>query len=301
MADGWADIEAARGPGREFSGAEVAEVVALARNGGERSRTALARRICERFEWRRPNGKLKLRECWEFLLQLEKRGWIELPPMRWGGRRRGQRTQVERTLFGAPGVAVECALGELLPLVLEAVGGAAHVLWSELVDRYHYLGFATPFGAQLRYLVRSRTGQELACVQFSAAAWRLAARDRWIGWSEQARLVHLPRVVQQSRFLILPWVRVPHLASHILARSVRALGRDWPKLYGHRPLVVETMVDARFAGTCYRAANWIHAGQSTGRGRMDREHRRHGYAVKQVFVLELCAQAREHLCVVEQA
>jgi hypothetical protein len=127
---------------------------------------------------------------------------------------------VQRTLFGEPRQAVECELQELMPLVLEPVSGAAaHALWSEWVDRYHYLGFATPVGAQLRYVVRARSGEELACLQFSAAAWRLAAPDLWVGWSDSARQANLPRVVQQSRFLILPWVTVPCLASHLLACS----------------------------------------------------------------------------------
>jgi hypothetical protein len=190
-------------------------------------------------------------------------------------------------------------LHELKPLALQRVSGAReHALWSELVDRYHYLGFATPFGGQLRYWVRSHAGQELACLQFSAGAWRLAARDRWIGWSDAARLHNLPRVVQQSRFLILPWVKVAHLASHLLAQSVRVLESHWESLYGRRPLLVETLVDPRFAATSYRAANWVYAGLTSGRGRQDREHRRHGYSVKQVYLLALDRRAREQLCVV---
>jgi len=290
-------VEAVRVSGREFGPAEVQAIIALSQSGPGYTRGALARQVCEQFDWRRASGKLKLRECWELLLKLEQRGWIELPTRQRGGRRRGQRTRIQRTLFGEPRRTLKCALSDLLPLAFERVQGSnAHALWSELVDRYHYLGFATPWGAQLRYLVRSHTGEELACVQFSAPAWRLAARDRWIGWSEAVRRSHLARIVQQSRFLILPWVQVASLASHILAGAMRMLVGDWSRLYAERPLVCETLVAPRFAGSCYRAANWHYVGDTSGRGRHDREHARHGLAVKRVYVIELCRHARQRLC-----
>src|SRR5699024_6200660 len=136
---------------------------------------------------------------------------------------------------------------------------AEQALWRELVDRYHYLGFRTPYGASLRYLMTTGgdTPKPLGCLQFSSPAWRMQARDQWIGWDKAAREHHLPHVINNSRFLILPWVTVPHLASHVLGQAMRQIAADWQASYGLRPWLVETLVDPkRFAGTCYRAANW---------------------------------------------
>lgn len=134
------------------------------------------------------------------------------------------------------------------------------------------------------------------CLQFSNPAWRMAARDRWIGWSEAQRRAHLPEVVQHSRFLLLPWVRIAHLASHVLARAARQLSADWQERFGVRPLLLETLVDAQlFSGTCYRAANWIALGETTGRGRQDRSHQKHGSAPKRIFVFPLAGNARRLL------
>jgi hypothetical protein len=155
-----------------------------------------------------------------------------------------------------------------------------------------------PFGASLRYLVRSERAPQkvLACLLWSSPAWRMAARDGWIGWSDQERARNLQYIVNNSRFLILPWVRVKGLASKILARCARQLPADWERLYGYRPLLLETLVEAeRFRGTCYRAANWIALGQTTGRGRMDREHEAHGAAVKDLYVYPLCRHVEQRL------
>ena len=194
--------------------------------------------------------------------------------------------------------------GEWEPLRLEVVrGGPAdhggnHALFKELLDRHHYLGYRVPFGASLRYLVRSDRAPEkvLACLLWSSPAWKMAPRDAWIGWSDGERARNLQLIVNNSRFLILPWVRVKGLASKILAACARQLPRDWEKLYCYRPLLLETLVDSeRFRGTCYRAANWMALGQTSGRGRMDREHRAHGEAVKDLYVYPLCRHVAERL------
>ncbi|PYT20672.1 MAG: hypothetical protein DMG57_41375, partial [Acidobacteria bacterium] len=169
-------------------------------------------------------------------------------------------------------------------------------LWREHVERYHYLGCRVPFGANLRYWVRSRD-RELACLLWTSPAWKMQARDAWIGWNDEQRRRHLQSIVNNGRFLVLPWVHVKGLASKILALSARQLPHDWQTRYGHRPLLLETLVDAiRFRGTCYRAANWIYVGQTTGRGRMDREHKSHGQAIKDIYVYPLVRDARLHLC-----
>lgn len=155
-----------------------------------------------------------------------------------------------------------------------------------------------PFGASLRYLVRSQRAPEnvLACLLWSSPAWKMAARDQWIGWNDDEQTRHLQLIVNNSRFLILPWVRVKGLASKILAACARQLPADWEKLYGYRPLLLETLVDGeRFRGTCYRAANWINLGQTTGRGHMDREHAAHGEAVKDLYIYPLCRHVAERL------
>jgi hypothetical protein len=193
--------------------------------------------------------------------------------------------------------AIECAASECEPLELALVEGAAESrLWREHVERYHYLGCRVPFGANLRYWVRNRQ-RELACLLWTSPAWKMKPRDVWIGWSDEQRQRNLQRIVNNGRFLILPHVRVKGLASKILARSARQLAQDWQRHYGHRPLLLETLVDAdRFRGTCYRAANWICVGQTTGRGRMDREHKADGRAIKGIYVYPLVGDARRRLC-----
>jgi hypothetical protein len=164
------------------------------------------------------------------------------------------------------------------------------------MERYHYLGCRVPFGAHLRYWVRNRQ-RELACLLWTSPAWKMKPRDVWIGWSDQQRQRNLQLIVNQGRFLILPWVRVKGLASKILAWSARRIAQDWQNHYGHRPLLLETLVDAhRFRGTCYRAANWIYVGQTTGRGRMDREHKADGQAIKDIYLYPLVRNARQRLC-----
>lgn len=299
MAEVWLEDGAVvRVAGRSFDGSEVDRIAELVRESAGVSRYALACRVCELVQWRRRSGALKLRECRDLLEELHGRGIIELPPKRSAGRPLGARTQVPLSLWGGPRPELSVPLKQCLPVELRLVESKSdHELWRELVGRYHYLGCNTAFGAKLRYLVTIRGGAIVGCLQYSSAAWRLAARDQWIGWDERQRLAGLERVVQQSRFLILPWVRVRYLASHVLSLSVRVLGDHWERRYGPRPLLVETLVDPqRFAGTCYRAANWTEVGDTSGRGRMDRRHQRHRAAPKAIFLFPLERAAREALC-----
>ncbi len=263
------------------------------------SRTELANTVCELLEWSRPNGGLKTIECRQFLETLDGRSLVQLPP-RQAGRPRGSPTGVTYTLSGAGGEPLEGLLGVYPSVSLTLVETAKErALWRELVARYHYLGHRVAFGAHLRYLIRFEPPHEvvLGCLQFSSGAWRMQARDRWIGWDEQARKAHLQRIVTNSRFLLLPWVRIRHLASHVLSRAARRVVRDWEGRYGLAPWLLETLVDrARFSGTCYRAANWIEVGETTGRGRQDRHHRNKGGRVKTVWLYPLRPDARQRLC-----
>lgn len=194
---------------------------------------------------------------------------------------------------------MEQSLDGCLPLALDLISDCdARNLFRQYIQRYHYLGYKVPCGAQLRYFVRSRplSNRIVACLLFTSAALKIAPRDHWIGWCDQVRKCNLPRIVNNSRFLILPWIQVPHLASKILSLAVHQLIDDWLDAYHIRPLLLESFVDPeRFSGTCYRAANWIHVGSTQGRGRMDRNQdvERH---VKEIFVYPLHAHARELLC-----
>jgi len=237
------------------------------------SRHELASTICEALRWVRPNGRLKSRECYEYLELLEARGLVKLPA------RREQRLRGPTSIvFTEAGREQKRRVGELVdvsPVKLGLVTNAQErALWRELVERYHYVGHKVPYGAHLRYLVwLTRPRLELAgCMQFSSAARWLVARDRFIGWDEATRQKNLARVVNNSRFLILPWLEIKGLASHVLSLSARVMVEDWEEAYGVRPALLETFVEReRFEGTCYRAANWVEVGSTAGRGRMDRK------------------------------
>ncbi len=281
--------------GRRFSAVEIELVREVASDFGRLSLTEIARTICELLEWKRPNGRLKNHECRLLLEKLSAEGVFSLPTLRPSGPR-GPRA-VTYTANGEEQGPRTGSVSQFTPLSLTVVrSGPESALWNELVDRYHYLGYRVPVGANLRYLVRSvSAGQVLGCMLWSSPAWKMAARDRWIGWTDEQHLRNLQLVVNNSRFLILPWVRVRYLASSLLALCARQLPIDWEELYGYRPRLLETVVDAQFRGTSYRAANWIYLGETRGRGRMDRSHEAHGRAVKQIFVYPLCRDAQRRL------
>jgi len=257
--------------------------------------TEIARTVCELLQWERPNGGLKNHECRQLLERLEAEGLLRLPSVRKLGGTGPRRVDVSEPRCEPEPVA--CMARECEPLELALVESKGESrLWRELVERYHYLGCRVPFGAHLRYWVRNRQ-RELACLLWTSPAWKMKPRDVWIGWSDEQRQRHLQWIVNNGRFLILPWVRVQSLASKILALSTRQLPQDWESHYGHRPLLLETLVDAaRFRGTCYRAANWIYIGQTTGRGRMDRGHTADRHAIKDIYVYPLVRDARKRLC-----
>jgi hypothetical protein len=187
---------------------------------------------------------------------------------------------------------------DLAPILIERVTTAdARLLFRELVGRHHYLGHRVPYGAHVRYLIYATRLQRqvVACVQFSSAAWRMVPRDAWIGWDDATRVRNLPRILNNSRFLVVPWISAKNLASTILARVARQVAADWATVYGVRPVLLETLVDPRrFDGTCYRAANWIILGTTTGRGRND-QHRRNGRVPKRVLIYPLVPDAAARL------
>ena len=284
--------------GRAFSAKEVALIGEVVRECSGLSRMELARTVCELLRWRRPNGRLKARECREFLERLDADGALVLPNKR-RGRAVGSVTRVPHTAAGEPGPPLVGSVRDVEPLEFEQVREPAQrLLFRELVGRYHYLVHAVPFGTHLRYLVfASRQARAVVgCLQFSSPAWRMAARDRWIGWDDRTRARNLQRVVSNSRFLLLPWVAVRNLASAVLARGLEQLVVDWPRHYHLEPWLVETLVDARrHHGGCYRAANWVALGSTSGRGRMDRYGHRGGAAPKAVLVYPVVWNAQRRL------
>jgi hypothetical protein len=261
------------------------------------SRVELASTICELLGWTRVTGRLKARECRDLLERLEAAGAIRLPAKR-VGRPQGSRTRVPVTTRGDGLTPVTGTVHDLGSIVVERVTSAdQRLLFRELVGRHHYLGAAVPYGAHLRYLIYATRAHHhvVACLQFSSAAWRMAPRDAWIGWDDATRRRRLPEVVNNSRFLMLPWISVQNLASTILSRVVRHVAPDWAATYGITPLLLETLVDpCRFDGASYRAANWVVVGTTTGRGRNDR-HRRVVRAPKRVLVYPLVPDAARRL------
>ena len=260
--------------------------------------TEISRTVCELLEWKRPNGGLKNLECRQMLERLCSEGLLSLPELRRTKPRGPQ--GVRLTVRSDPHTEVGGSAGQYEPLrlqLLEGEGAGDSALFREYLDRYHYQRYRVPFGAHVRYLVRSEHSPErvLACLLWTSPAWKLAERDRWIGWSAEQRARNLQFIVNHSRFLILPWVRVKGLASKILAHCARQLPADWERRYGYRPLLLETLVETeRFRGACYQAANWIPLGATQGRGRMDRYHERKGTA-KMLFVYPLCRRVQQRL------
>lgn len=263
------------------------------------SQEELAATLCEWMDWCRPNGRLKTRECRDLLQRLQAQGLISLPAPR-AGRPPGTTTRIVRTAQGEPQAPLQGNLADVQPIRLRRVEQSAEQHpWRELIERYHYLGYRTAYGASLRYLIETshREPAVLGCLQFSSPAWRMKARDVWIGWDDASRRANLHRLINNSRFLLLPWVRIPNLASHVLALAVRAVTRDWEQQYGVRPWLVETLVDTqRFSGHCYRAANWLDVGLTTGRGRQDSRHQRHGASPKRILLYPLRTDACQRLC-----
>lgn len=284
--------------GRALTETELAMIRGITREFANLAWAELAATVCELLQWRRPNGGLKSRECYLFLRELHRCGWL---PWLTAPQLRARRTPLAKlTTDQAPSYnLLPGPLDPYRPIHLQLIEDAGQRrLFREYLDRYHYLGYRAPYGAQLRYWVRPAQAElpPLAALLFTSAAWRMAPRDSWIGWSGPARQSNLPLIVNHSRFLILPWAQIPNLASHILACAARRLPGDWPAHYGVEPVLLETLVDpARYRGVCYRAANWIEVGMNQGRGRMDRSRRAQGIP-KQIFLYPLHRHCRQRLC-----
>jgi hypothetical protein len=259
------------------------------------SRRRLSQELCCRWDWRNPKGQVQDMAARSLMLKLQARGLVVLPARRRAPSNRMRRTQLRPVAH--PCEPIQCDLAALRPLVVQEVSQRPEeqALFEWLLHEYHYLSHTGTVGLNLKYLVRDRHGRPLSCLLFGSAAWQCAPRDQFIGWSAAARQMHLQAVTNNTRFVLLPWVRVPGLASHVLGHVLRRLRRDWRGKYA-RPLeLVETFVDtSRFTGACYRAANWIAVGQTTGRTRQDR-HGQLRVPPKAVWVYPLASRFRHRL------
>ena len=279
--------------GRLFTANEMELIRRLLVSEPELNRAQLSRRVCSDLGWLRGDGRAKEMSCRVAMLRMQRDGLITLPPPLKGNG--NGRTRPRLTAASDPQMPLSLSAGALGPLVFRPVDTPPDsALWNELIERYHYLGYKPLPGAQIRYLVFGN-GHLLAALGFGAAAWKVAPRDAFIGWTADQRRANLHRVVNNARFLILPWVTSRNLASRILAAVAKRLPRDWDRRYGYQPYLLETFVERdRFPGTCYRAANWSYVGDTQGRGKLDRQHR-HALPVKHVYLYPLHRRFRQKL------
>jgi len=280
--------------GREFSPEDIQTIKLLMEHNPSLKRRPLSRKVCERLGWLKPNGELKDMTCRVAMLRMHSDGVITLPPAQSRGVR--VKPQFPPTTATDPQTPLLQPVHELADLTLRPIRDTATSrLWNEYIARYHYLGYTPMSGSQMRYNVFA--GEQLvALLSFGASAWKLAGRERFIGWQEAERLKNLQLVVNNARFLILPWIQSKGLASKILSRIARQLPHDWHQRYGYRPVLLETFVETeRHRGTCYKAANWTHVGQTTGRGKKSTVHHQI-IPVKDIWLYPLRKDFAHTLC-----
>lgn len=282
--------------GRVFTTQELQEIEETVRLFPRLSRKELAKTICEHLWWVTPNGQYKTASCLQLLEKLEARGAIVLPEKKDTSRFSG-----EEVILGAgtdAGSEIAGNVGDFAPIELEPVRTKEGIrLWNEYVERYHDIGYKRPFGAHQRYFIVTlgKEEQRLGCMLFAASAWALSERDEWIGWTQADRSQRLHLIVNNTRFLIFPWVHIRNLASKALSLAARRIRLDWQVRYGYRPVLLETFVDGgKYRGTSYQAANWIRLGETAGRGRMDR-YKQYLSTPKDIYVYPLVADFRAYL------
>jgi hypothetical protein len=283
--------------GRWIGSEDLAQIRRLLAEHPRWSRWRLSRHLAQQWQWRSSSGQLKDMAARTLLLKLHQRGQIALPARKRQPARRVPNQHYDLFDSVRPG-PLERPLAAVLPLQIEVVepGQTGYKLFQRYLVQHHYLGYGGPVGENVGYLVRDPQGRELACVLFGAAAWKAAARDQWIGWSAEQRARALQFIATNSRFLVLPWVRIACLASCLLGQIARRINADWQRKYGHRLHLLESFVQVdRFAGTCYRAANWIEVGRTVGRTRQDRYNNIQA-PIKAVYVYPFHTQARQRLC-----
>jgi len=282
--------------GRELSAEDIGLIQGLLAEHRDWGRTRLSEELCRLWDWRNARGRIKDMAARTLLLKLERGGFLQLPD-RLRKSTNGFRNR-NAPLVDHASAPICGALRDLRPLAVRIVehGSEDLLLFNCLLGRYHYLGHRNTVGENIRYLIRDRAGRPVGCALFGSAAWKCAARDSWIGWARGAREANLGSLTNNTRFLVLPWVTVPHLASHMLACLARRIRADWQSKYGHPIHALETFVDReRFKGTCYQAANWVRLGSTQGRTRNDRNHCLRA-SVKDVYLYPLIRGFRRELC-----
>lgn len=280
---------------REIYHREVEGIIEVTRLCRGLPRAELAHTVCEHLQWLTASGRHKTSACMKLLIKLDESGTIELPARR-ENMARGPRKKISHTNETAPQPEIRVGLSAIGPVKLQVASRSNEKkLWNEYVDRYHQLGYKQPFGYRMRYFIECPQGK-LGCLLLTGAAKSMGVRDTWIGWSDETRLKNLAWIVNNSRYLVFPWVQVPHLASHALGHLARRVRDDWNEQFGYRPLLLETFVDPlHYQGTCYRAAGWHHLGQTTGEG-LRRPGRKYKTTPKMLFVKPLVKNFREQLC-----
>lgn len=282
--------------GRTITEADLESIRKLIAENPTASRRKLSAIVCEAWNWTQANGALRDMVCRSLLLLLYRQGLIQLPPVRFRARNNviERRKAVPRSFLSWD--PIETSLSALRPLEFRQVRRTDEEdLVESLIETHHYLRYVQPVGEHLKYLIYAR-GTPVACMAWSSAPRHIGARDRFIGWKQDVRRKNIRFIAYNTRFLILPWVHVPHLASHILGWMARELPREWERVYNHPIYLLETFVDSeRNKGTCYRAANWICLGRTTGRGKADQTHRANR-SFKDVWVYPLARDFREKLC-----
>jgi len=281
--------------GRDFTPAEIRLIHDMINDNPSLHRAGLSRQVCQALNWVNPQGKLKEMSCRVAMLRMQDDGLIVLP----APRKKPPAFHKRKIIYTdktAPHPVVSLSAGQLEPITFSSVQTRQQAaLWNEYIDRYHYLGHKTLPGAQLRYFVMSGH-QLIACLGFGAAAWKVAARDQFIGWSPEQKEKNLHLIINNARFLILPWIQSKNLASKILSLVSKRLGDDWQKRYQYQPALLETFVELpRFSGTCYKAANWVCVGTTTGRGRNDR-FSEYKLFKKDIFLFPLDKKFKKILC-----
>jgi Druantia protein DruA len=284
--------------GREFSPAELDHIGKLLEIQPVLGRVALSRRICQDLGWLNVLGQPKTMSCRVALLRMEKDGLIRLPPpLTRNGPGPDRPRRFEFSAASDPREPVQGSVRALQPLVFERVEkGPLSSLWNELIQRYHYLGYRPLSGAQMRYLVWSTDRRLVAALGFGASAWQVKARDQHIGWNHEQRVGGLHQIVNNARFLILPWARCPGLASHILSATPTPLRADWICRYGYAPVLLESFVEVpHFSGASYRAAHWLRLGQTRGRGKLEKNNQQ-VLPLKEIWSYPLHSHYRQILC-----
>ncbi len=280
--------------GRNYDESEIEFIRRFIAENPNDSRFRLSKKLCEVWDWRQPNGALRDMVCRGLMLALHRAGHIKLPSVNPNYHRKGyspskpRKIEVERT-------PIEAKISQIELKISQVRWTPEERFFNSLIEQFHYLGYTRPVGEHLKYMVFWGE-RPVACFAWSSAPRHIGSRDNFIGWDKDNRLKNINLIAYNMRFLILPWVKIPHLASHLLARMAKALPADWQRIYNHPIYFLETFVDTElFAGICYKAANWIYLGQTTGRGKNDHTNKKNR-SIKAVWGYPLAKDFREKLC-----